>query len=51
MNVDGNETVTISHGLNLSHSLWGSQLGSVANQLELECVRALPRDKLSPSIK
>ncbi len=51
MRGDGHKTVTIRRGLNLSHSLRDSQLGSVANQLEPECVRALPRDKLSLGIK
>jgi hypothetical protein len=47
MNVDSNETVTISHCLNLSHTLRDSHLGSVANQLRPERIRALPGDKLS----
>ncbi len=47
MNADGNETLTISHCLNLSHTLWDCQLGSVANQLRSECIRALSGVKLS----
>lgn len=47
MNADGNETLTISHCMNLSHTLWDSQLGRVANQLRSERIRALPGDKLS----
>jgi len=47
MNADGNEILTISQCLNLSHTLRDSQLGRVANQLRPERIRALPGDKLS----
>lgn len=51
MNADGNEAVTICHGLKLTHSLWDSQLGSVANQLRPERIRALLGDKLSLGVR
>lgn len=50
MNADGNLTVTICHGLNLSHRLWDSQPGSTTNQLGLEIISPVTRDKLPPGI-
>lgn len=50
MNADGNEAVTICHGLKLSYSLWDSQAGGTTKQLRLEIIRPAPRDKLPPGI-